>query len=80
MARLDPFKARLAVEKLNSIRVWPYSVHGLVKKARVILKAFMNSNFVEHSMTCCVLGNTVVLSLDYYGAAPDIVKFCASAN
>jgi hypothetical protein len=38
MARYDPYKARLAVGKLDSIRVWPYSVHGLVKKGRVFLR------------------------------------------
>lgn len=69
MARFDPYKARLAVAKLNSIRVWPYAVHGVVKKRRVMLKNFMNSPLVEHGMTVCVIGNTVVLSLDYYGAS-----------
>jgi len=29
----------------------------------------MNGPLVEHGMTLCVLGNTVVLSLDYYGAS-----------
>jgi hypothetical protein len=38
MARYDPYKARLAVGKLDSIRVWPYSVHGILKKFRVILR------------------------------------------
>jgi len=38
MARYDPYKTRLAVNKLDSIRVWPYSVHGVLKKARVILR------------------------------------------
>ncbi len=70
--RYDPYKARLAVAKLDSIRVWPYAVHGFVKKRRVLLKSFMNSPVVEHSMTLCVLGNTVVLSLDYYGASVPI--------
>lgn len=68
MARFDPYKARIAVDKLNSIRVWPYAAHGVVKKRRVLLKSIMNGPIVEHSMTLCVVGNTVVLSLDYYGA------------
>ena len=38
MARYDPYKASIAVGKLDSIRVWPYSVHGVVKKMRVILR------------------------------------------
>jgi len=69
MSRFDPFKARLAVSKLNSIRVWPYSVHGIVRKGRVILKTIMKSLIIEHTMTCMVLGNTVVLMLGYYGAS-----------
>jgi Ion transport protein len=80
ISRFDPYKARLAVSKLNSIRVWPYGLHGIVKKARVVLKAFMNSQVVEHSMTCFVLGNTVVMSLDYYGAPQNIQDFTAAAN
>jgi len=33
------------------------------------LKIIMNSSLVENSMTLCVLGNTIVLGLDYYGAS-----------
>ena len=69
MARYDPYKSRIAVSKLDSIRVWPYSIHGLVKKGRVLLRQFMNGPIIEHGMTLCVLGNTIVLSLDYYGAS-----------
>ena len=54
---------------LNTVRVWPYHVHGVVKKLRVALRKIMNSPIVEHGMTFCVVGNTVVLSLDYYGAS-----------
>ena len=42
--------------------------HGFVKKRRITLRNFMNGPIVEHGMTVCVLGNTVVLCLDYYGA------------
>lgn len=80
MARFDPYKARLAVEKLNSIRVWPYAGHGFVKKRRVLLKNIMNGPLVEHGMTICVIGNTVVLSLDYYGAPLSVQAFCSAAN
>ena len=72
IAKFDPYKARLAVSRLNSIRVWPYGLHGFIKKLRVFLKAFMNSPVVEHGMTVCVIGNTVILSLDYYGASQDV--------
>lgn len=80
MSRYDPYKARLAVKKLNDIRVWPYAVHGFVKRRRVLLKSFMNSPVVEHGMTLCVIGNTVVLSLDYYGAPVAVSDFCSMAN
>jgi hypothetical protein len=66
---MDPYKIRLNVDALDSIRVWPYKIEGTIKKARVFLRAIMNSGVVEHGMTLCVLGNTVILSLDYYGAS-----------
>ncbi len=31
-------------------------------------------------MTVCVIGNTVVLSLDYYGASLLVQEFCVTAN
>jgi hypothetical protein len=68
------------VGSLDSLRVWPYAAHGIVKKFRVRLKAFMNGPLVEHGMTCCVLGTTVVLSLDFYGASEGIKDFCSMAN
>jgi hypothetical protein len=69
MSKFDPYKVRLAIGMLDPIRVWPYAFHGFVKKRRITLRNFMNSPVVEHSMTMLVLGNTVVLSLDYYGAS-----------
>jgi hypothetical protein len=80
MTRYDPYKANLAVSKIDSIRVWPYSIEGTIKKARVKLRQFMNTPLVEHGMTLCVLGNTVVLCLDYYGASVPIQNFCVGAN
>lgn len=80
MPRYDPYKARAAVDSLDSIRVWPYSVHGVVKRMRVLLKYIMNSTIVDNFMTLLVLGNTVVLGLGYYGAPDPIVNFCTSAN
>lgn len=69
MSKYDPYKVRFAIGMLEPIRVWPYALHGFVKKRRVLLRNIMNGPIVEHSMTLCVLGNTVVLSLDYYGAS-----------
>jgi hypothetical protein len=66
---MDPYKTKLAVAMLDKVRVWPYKAHGYWKKVRVFLRSIMNGPFVEHGMTICVLGNTAVLSLDYYGAS-----------
>jgi hypothetical protein len=80
LSKLDPYKARIGINMLNNVRVWPYAVHGIGKKMRVALRYFMNSPIVEHGMTLCVLGNTIVLSLDYYGASEAIVNACSIAN
>ena len=72
LSKFDPYKVNLAVSMLDPIRVWPYALHGFVKKRRVLLRQIMNGPLVEHGMTMCVLGNTVVLSLDYYGASDTI--------
>jgi len=80
MPRFDPYKARAAIDSLDSIRVWPYSVHGLAKRIRVLLKYIMNSMIVDNLMTLLVLGNTVVLGLGYYNAPDEITDFCTSAN
>jgi len=69
LSKMDPYKVKLAISDLDRIRVWPYRVEGTIKKARVFLRKIMNSGVVEHGMTLCVLGNTVILSLDYYGAS-----------
>ncbi len=38
MTRYDPYKTRAAVASLDSIRVWPYAVHGFYKRLRVLVK------------------------------------------
>ena len=40
----------------------------------------MNSPVVEHGMTCCVLGNTVVMCLDFYGASDSLQAACTLLN
>lgn len=80
MSKFDPYKVRLAIGMLDPIRVWPYAAHGFIKKSRISLRQFMNGPLVEHGMTLCVLGNTVVLSLDYYGASEAIEAACGTAN
>ena len=72
LSKFDPYKVKLAIGMLDPIRVWPYAFHGYVKKWRIVLRKIMNGPLVEHGMTVCVLGNTVVLALDYYGASEAI--------
>jgi Ion transport protein len=45
-----------------------------------MLRKFMGGPIVENGMTLCVLGNTVVMCLDYYGASDAIQNFCNLAN
>ena len=78
--KMDPYKVRLAVGALDSIRVWPYGLFGFIKKRRVLLKRVILSNLIQNFMTACVLGNTVVLSLDYYNAPQGILDFNQMAN
>ena len=70
MQRFDPYKARIALNSINKIRVWPKGFYGKVKRARVALKKLMKGAFVENFMTACVFANTIVLAVDYYGIDP----------
>lgn len=70
MQRFDPYKARIALDALSNIRVWPKGCHGYIKRWRVLLKNIMKHPIVDNFMTLCVFANTVVLGLDYYGIDP----------
>ena len=70
MAKFDPYKAKIALTSLNSIRVWPKGIHGYVKRARTTLKKIVRSSLFENSMTLCVTLNTVTLAID----RPDLDK------
>ncbi|CDW83739.1 cation channel family protein [Stylonychia lemnae] len=80
MQRFDPYKARIALESLNKIRVWPKGISGYVKRARVLLKHFMKSSFIENFMTLCVFANTIVLSIDHYGIKQDLTDILSVCN
>lgn len=67
MTRFDPYKARIALNSLNNIRVWPTGFYGYVKRGRVLLKNIMRSSAIEHFLILAVACNTVVLALDHYG-------------
>ncbi len=38
MSKFDPYKCRLAIGMLDKIRIWPYALHGFVKKRRILLR------------------------------------------
>ena len=67
MTRFDPYKARIALNALNDIRVWPQGIYGYVKRFRVLLKNIMKSSWVENFLILAVALNTIILSLDHYG-------------
>ena len=67
MVRFDPYKAKIALDNLNAIRVWPHSLYGYFKRWRVLLKRVMKSSFIENVMTLCVFANTIILAMDHYG-------------
>jgi hypothetical protein len=67
MQKFDPYKARIALNSLNKIRVWPHSLYGYFKRWRTLLKLIMKSSVVENLMTLLVLMNTIVLAMDHYG-------------
>lgn len=71
MNKFDPYKARIAIERLNKIRVWPHGIYGYFKRVRVLLKKIMKHSLIENLMTLCVFANTIILAMDHYGIDPD---------
>jgi hypothetical protein len=66
MMRLDPYKARYAIKKLNAIRIWPTGAVGILVRCRVALKTVMVHPIVENILTLLVFFNTIILALDRY--------------
>ena len=67
MTKFDPQKAKIALDKLNEIRVWPKGIHGYIKRWRVLLKRIMRHAVIENLMTFLVFFNTIILAMDHYG-------------
>jgi len=67
MTRFDPYKARIALESLSQIRVWPRGSYGYFKRFRSFTKGIVKGAFFENFMTLCVTINTVTLAIDHYG-------------
>jgi len=80
MHRLDPQKARMALESLTAIRVWPKGFHGYVKRARCFLKVIVKNAFFENFMTLCVTINTVTLAIDHYGISENTGDILSTFN
>lgn len=67
MNRFDPYKVRIALNELNSIRVWPEGSYGIFNRCRTVLKRIMKHWILENFMTLCVFANTIILAMDHYG-------------
>ena len=67
MYKLDPFKVRIALKSLNSVKVWQNGPKGTLKRIRVMLKALIIHSIVDNFMLLCVLANTIILAIDHYG-------------
>jgi hypothetical protein len=80
MTRLDPYKARIAIENLNESRVWPKGFHGYFKRFRVTLKRIMRSSVVDNFMTFSVFANTIILAIDHYGIEESVTNLLTNFN
>jgi hypothetical protein len=80
MMRLDPYKSRYAIKKLNAIRIWPYGIMGILVRARVFLKRIMQHPLIENSMTFLVFFNTIVLALERYNLPKSEEEFYTELN
>jgi hypothetical protein len=63
---MDPYKARIAIENLNSIRVWPKGIHRYIKRGRLVIRAITRNKFYDNFWILCVVANTAILTMDHY--------------
>lgn len=61
------------VERINAVRVWPKGFVGTIKKARCLLKMVVKHDLFNNAMTLCVLLNTIVMGMEHYNMAPDVL-------
>ena len=61
--QLDHKKSLSVIDHLNSHRVWPLGIHGILKRIRFVLRIKVKSSFFDNSMTFAVLLNTITLSV-----------------
>ncbi|CDW78727.1 cation channel family protein [Stylonychia lemnae] len=80
MTRFDPYKAKIALDSLNQIRIWPHGCYGYFKRWRTLLKNVMKHSLIENLMTLCVFANTIILSMDRYGIDADTQSILSSFN
>jgi hypothetical protein len=78
--RLDQEKSQYIVNHINSIRVWPEGLQGVIKRMRCQLRRLVKSAFFDNFMTFAVLLNTITLSLDHYGIATELEALLDSFN
>jgi hypothetical protein len=80
MTRLDPYKARIAMRALNSIRVWPKGIHGYIKRFRIMIRTLVKSSVYENFFILCVIINTIILTMDHYGIDTAVSNTLSSFN
>jgi len=76
----DPYYAKIAVNQLSTVRVYPYGLYGVYTKVREILKKFVKSSFFENFMTVAVAINTCVLALDHHGISDSDESILTTMN
>jgi GTPase SAR1 family protein len=52
---------------MNVVRVWPKGFSGLTKRARFLIKHFVNSALIDNLMTFFVVCNAVVMAMERHG-------------
>mmetsp|Transcript_20713 Transcript_20713/g.31752 ORF Transcript_20713/g.31752 Transcript_20713/m.31752 type:complete len:131 (-) Transcript_20713:3441-3833(-) len=70
--QLDHTKSKFIINHLNSIRVWPSGIHGIIKRIRFVLRIKVKSGIFDNSMTFAVLLNTITLSVQHYGQTQEM--------
>lgn len=80
LARLNQKKSQYIVNHVNSIRVWPEGLQGVIKRMRFQLRRLVKSAFFDNFMTFAVLLNTITLSLSHYGMERELEALLDSFN
>jgi hypothetical protein len=78
--QLDEAKSKWILSYLNTHRVWPVGIEGLVKRVRSVIRMHVKSDLYDSLFTFLVLLNTITLSLNKYGQKEEMVIFLEDTN